>query len=244
MVCTVAVAPGGGGRWRMTCGAGRWRAKWASVVAEDGTYLVGLRFGCWRLEWVCRRKQAPRTVGLEGDPLGGGMCALVTVQLGQCGNQVGEQLFRTLGSPSGEAALQLEENAGNDGLHTFFRERCSRGNSGNRVARAVLVDMEPKAVARTLRCAGVPTKEQHIRWHFDPQRVLVQQSGSGNNWCALTIFIRPAAKAYSLACCGPVRRASRSLTAIVDQQGDGLQHLRHSPHATGPRARAQGGGAV
>jgi tubulin delta len=66
---------------------------------------------------------------------------VITVQLGQCGNQLGFSLFEAL-------AAELErQDYGVDGWETFFRPAA--GGAGRRdkacTARALLVDMEPKA---------------------------------------------------------------------------------------------------
>ena len=45
------------------------------------------------------------------------------------------------------------------------------------VARAVLIDMEPKVVQSSLRRA-----RKTGRWQYDGDRTLAFQSGSGNNW--------------------------------------------------------------
>ena len=42
------------------------------------------------------------------------------------------------------------------------------------MARAVLLDMEPKVISKCLARRGV--------WSYDTSRVHFQQSGSGNNW--------------------------------------------------------------
>jgi len=95
--------------------------------------------------------------------------SFLTVQVGQCGNQLGVSLFD---------ALLTEAEAGPDDFgaaarQAFFRVR--RGD-GALVARAALIDMEPKVVAAALR--GVPAS----RWVYDGAGALTFESGSGNNW--------------------------------------------------------------
>jgi len=70
----------------------------------------------------------------------------VTVQLGQCGNQLGSALFQMLGNEAGAGAAGFREAT----HEAFFRETPK----GGLVARAALVDMEPKVSARWLRAAG------------------------------------------------------------------------------------------
>eukprot|EP00958_Prasinococcus_capsulatus_P006484 scaffold614_cov367-Prasinococcus_capsulatus_cf.AAC.16 len=123
------------------------------------------------------------------------MSALVTVQLGQCGNQVGQELFATLAAhvphpasaacPVSHAKGRTGTNAalGQDTYDAFFRqqETAVSTDAPDSVARAVLVDMEPKAVASVLRRGSRPSSSA-LGWRFEPDNVFVQQSGSGNNW--------------------------------------------------------------
>ncbi|KAI9987400.1 hypothetical protein PInf_023430 [Phytophthora infestans] len=109
---------------------------------------------------------------------------LITLQVGQCGNQIGRQFWQ----------LALEEHAQNckraefdESMSTFFRNVDSRfwppvdlpfidGQSPIKSlkARAILVDMEQGPVTETI--AG-PLGEL-----FDQQQLLTDVSGSGNNW--------------------------------------------------------------
>lgn len=89
--------------------------------------------------------------------------SLVTVQLGQCGNQLGSQLFELLDEEVSEWGHE--------------RERFFRRDSGTErgIARTVLVDMEPKAVNACLRKGSRPS----ANWAYDSKNVVIQQSGSG-----------------------------------------------------------------
>lgn len=112
--------------------------------------------------------------------------SVITLQLGQCGNQIGRQLFTTLQE---DALGTLKEGASdaycNVSLERFFdaRDACRRGSarSSNSTlqARAVLVDMESKAVQQTLLKA-----EKVGHWTYDRSCAYVQKRGSGNNWAS------------------------------------------------------------
>ena len=118
--------------------------------------------------------------------------SVVTVQLGQCGNQIGRQLFSTLHDDaldvasrgrrqgSGEAYCQvsLERffNARDDGAR---RRAGAPSSNSNLEARAVLVDMESKAVQQTILEA-----EKAGAWTYDRSCTYVQKRGSGNNWAS------------------------------------------------------------
>lgn len=58
--------------------------------------------------------------------------SIVTLQFGQCGNQLGHSLFNTI--------MDETKDMGHKHRDIFFRE----GHQSVPTARAVLVDMEPK----------------------------------------------------------------------------------------------------
>jgi hypothetical protein len=99
----------------------------------------------------------------------------VTLQLGQCGNQVGAQLFHTLAREAATAPPGLQDQV----LSQFFRDPISGAerDGGLPVARSVLIDMEPKVIADTLSSARASPF-----WRYSPHRTFSQQSGSANNW--------------------------------------------------------------
>ena len=123
--------------------------------------------------------------------------AVITLQLGQCGNQTGRQLFSTLhedavdelqrreASPSGYCEASLARFFDADGA----RRGKSAGTSNVPRARAVLVDMESKAVHQTLAEAG-----KTGCWAYDPSCVYTQKRGSGNNWASGYHVRGPAAR--------------------------------------------------
>jgi hypothetical protein len=99
---------------------------------------------------------------------------LVTVQVGQCGNQLGLDFFAALAR---ESARETEDaaQAGVRGpplhqhLPTFFREspRRSRDNSQSccSTARAVLLDAEPRVVANVAAKAE-SSAETTRQWRY------------------------------------------------------------------------------
>mmetsp|Transcript_16838 Transcript_16838/g.43137 ORF Transcript_16838/g.43137 Transcript_16838/m.43137 type:complete len:461 (-) Transcript_16838:100-1482(-) len=120
--------------------------------------------------------------------------SVVSLQVGQCGNQVGSAFFSTVADQFGGQADSAADEL-------FFRESGRSG--GPPVARAVLVDMEAKVIATTLRGAaaasssspstsaaapssrvGAMSRRAGSKWQYDMARSFHQQSGSGNNWAA------------------------------------------------------------
>lgn len=95
----------------------------------------------------------------------------VVVQLGQCGNQLGwsllDKLYEELYGGQYDAASRS----------MFFQEvQGGDGKQETRVARAVLIDLEPKVVksVQSLCSTG--------GWRYPEDSWLCYQGGAGNNW--------------------------------------------------------------
>eukprot|EP00127_Corallochytrium_limacisporum_P005473 Clim_evm21s206 gene=Clim_evmTU21s206 len=84
----------------------------------------------------------------------------ITVQVGQCGNQLGLALF--------------DRRHSDQGTRNTYNFRTNR--DGRQTARAILVDTEEKVVDQVL------TSTQDHGWGFDPTNVVRQKSGAANNW--------------------------------------------------------------
>ncbi|XP_069003701.1 tubulin delta chain isoform X1 [Embiotoca jacksoni] len=96
--------------------------------------------------------------------------SVVTVQLGQCGNQVGQQLFDVICSDAQDAQ---RKTYGAASCERFFRQTTN----GDLVARAVLIDMEPKVINHCMSHAA-----KSGRWRYGETSHFSQKQGSGNNW--------------------------------------------------------------
>ncbi|KAG8451669.1 hypothetical protein GDO86_003745 [Hymenochirus boettgeri] len=103
--------------------------------------------------------------------------SIVTVQLGQCGNQIGYELFDVISSDLhskfGQSPVGKNDHYWNVCKERFFYNE----KSGDLLSRAVLVDMEPKVVSQTLSMA-----EYSGKWKYDLKSQFSQKQGSGNNW--------------------------------------------------------------
>ncbi|XP_035965387.1 tubulin delta chain isoform X2 [Halichoerus grypus] len=103
--------------------------------------------------------------------------SIVTVQLGQCGNQIGFEVFDALHTDS-HCPQGLCSKRENEAYQASCKERFfSEEENGVPVARAVLVDMEPKVTNQTLSKAA-----QSGRWKYGQHSCFCQKQGSGNNW--------------------------------------------------------------
>jgi tubulin delta len=134
---------------------------------------------------------------------------LVTVQVGQCGNQLGLDFFSALARESAReehaAASSTDSDPGNrqpqplhQQLPAFFRENaCARNVGGDAdgedalccsTARAVLLDAEPRVIAN-VAAKGAPQAAKARQWQYpefgDELEMVwksVGASGSANNW--------------------------------------------------------------
>ena len=115
--------------------------------------------------------------------------SIVTVQLGQCGNQIGSQLFKTV---YGDATGSLKARAKSGPSAAYHESSVERffyipepqptkalTRSSSLRARSVLVDMETKVVHQTLSEA-----KKGGSWSYDESCVYTQKKGSGNNWAS------------------------------------------------------------
>ncbi|KAM5308779.1 tubulin delta chain isoform 2-T5 [Glossophaga mutica] len=103
--------------------------------------------------------------------------SIVTVQLGQCGNQIGFEVFDALFNDS-HCTQGLCSKRENKVYQSSCKERFfNEEENGVPVARAVLVDMEPKVINQTLSKAA-----QSGRWKYGQHSCFCQKQGSGNNW--------------------------------------------------------------
>lgn len=125
---------------------------------------------------------------------------MLTVQLGQCGNQLGSALFRRI------ANEERVRNGENDEAirNTFFRESRSRvrPRNGSPLVRALMIDTEPKVLSKC-----VEESSHHGGWAYGEDARICEQTGSGNNWAFGSRIHGPALR----------RRASDALRRLVEE---------------------------
>ncbi|KAK3723858.1 hypothetical protein RRG08_008662 [Elysia crispata] len=111
--------------------------------------------------------------------------SIITLQLGQCGNQVGGQFFSTITDDisARTTGVSPKENKQyiDKSLETFFTQSeapdSRDGSPSLPKARAVLVDMETKAINQTMLQA-----KKSGKWVYAANQGFSQKRGSGNNW--------------------------------------------------------------
>ena len=131
---------------------------------------------------------------------------LITVQVGQCGNQIGLRFWE----------LALREHQGNggvydDALSSFFRNVDARNQHSLPVgsdisslkARAVVVDMEEGVINGLLR--------SEFGEIFDTRQIISDVSGAGNNWA---VGFHEYGQKYSEAISETVRRTAEGCDSL------------------------------
>ncbi|XP_056099171.1 tubulin delta chain isoform X2 [Rhinichthys klamathensis goyatoka] len=96
--------------------------------------------------------------------------SVVSLQLGQCGNQIGHELFSVISDDSNGPNRKKYKQCSDE---RFFYE----SSTGELVARSVLVDMEPKVISQAIAKAS-----KSGRWRYGDKAHFSQKQGSGNNW--------------------------------------------------------------
>ena len=90
------------------------------------------------------------------------------IQIGQCGNQIGFNIFDNLINEmknSSECLTQMISD-------TYF----TISDSNKIIANSILIDMEAKVIEKCLK------KSKINGWYYDDKNIIHKQSGSGNNW--------------------------------------------------------------
>lgn len=102
---------------------------------------------------------------------------IITLQLGQCGNQIGMEFWRQLCSEHGineEGILQDFATSGSDRKDVFFYQ----ADDEHYIPRAVLIDLEPRVINNIM-------SSPHANL-YNPENVFIakQGGGAGNNWAS------------------------------------------------------------
>lgn len=108
--------------------------------------------------------------------------SVVSLQLGQCGNQIGGELFNLLIEDATKLNPQFISKNVDRKVNEEYEEEVverffTRDRTGNTNARAVMIDMESKAISQTLLEA-----KKSGKWSYPTGQQFCQKRGSGNNW--------------------------------------------------------------
>jgi tubulin gamma len=102
---------------------------------------------------------------------------IVTVQVGQCGNQIGMEFWKQLGAEHGispDGTLQEFAVEGTDRKDVFFYQ----ADDDHYIPRALLIDLEPRVINSI--------RKDDYRNFFNPENIFIAKEGggAGNNWAS------------------------------------------------------------
>lgn len=109
--------------------------------------------------------------------------SVVTLQLGQCGNQIGSELFSLLEQDATQLnhsrylSKGLDKKCCNEYEEESIGRFFTRNEDASLNARAVSIDMESKVISQTMAEAHKTGK-----WSYPKGQQFSQKRGSGNNW--------------------------------------------------------------
>mmetsp|Transcript_52944 Transcript_52944/g.123977 ORF Transcript_52944/g.123977 Transcript_52944/m.123977 type:complete len:462 (-) Transcript_52944:13-1398(-) len=128
---------------------------------------------------------------------------IITLQVGQCGNQIGMEFWKQLCAEHGiNQRGQLEEmaTAGDDRKDVFFYQ----ADDEHYIPRALLIDLEPRVI-------NVIQTSEYAEL-YNPENIFIAKEGggAGNNW----------AKGYSQA-----EKFQEEIFDMIDREADGSDSL-------------------
>ncbi|XP_046671841.1 tubulin gamma-2 chain [Homalodisca vitripennis] len=130
-------------------------------------------------------------------------CEMITLQLGQCGNQIGFEFWKKLCAEHGinpEGILEEYATDGVDRKDVFFYQ----ADDDHYIPRAVLLDLEPRVIHTIMNSPYAKL--------YNPENVYLSKhgGGAGNNW----------ASGYSQG-----ERLHEEIFDIIDREADGSDSL-------------------
>lgn len=127
---------------------------------------------------------------------------IITLQVGQCGNQIGSEFWRLLCAEHGinERGILEDYATGDDRKDVFFYQ----ADDEHYIPRALLIDLEPRVInmIRTSEYADL----------YNPENIFISKDGggAGNNW----------AKGY-----GSAEKVQEEIFEMIDREADGSDSL-------------------
>jgi len=128
---------------------------------------------------------------------------IITLQIGQCGNQIGSEFWKQLCAEHGinaNGVLEDYAQGGDDRKDVFFYQ----ADDERYVPRALLMDLEPRVI-NTIKSSAYSNL-------FNPENIFcsTEGGGAGNNW----------AVGYSAA-----ERVQEEIFEMIDREADGSDSL-------------------
>lgn len=128
---------------------------------------------------------------------------IITLQVGQCGNQIGMEFWKQLTKEHGinqQGILQEYATSGDDRKDVFFYQ----SDDDHYIPRAVLIDLEPRVINMI--------RNSPFSALYNPENIFVSKEGggAGNNW----------ASGYTQA-----EKVQEELIEMIDREAEGSDSL-------------------
>lgn len=128
---------------------------------------------------------------------------IITLQVGQCGNQIGSEFWKRLCAEHGinqRGILEDYATSGDDRKDVFFYQ----ADDEHYIPRALLVDLEPRVINMI--------QSSEYADLYNPENIFIHKDGggAGNNW----------AKGYSM-----IEKVQEEIFEMVDREADGSDSL-------------------
>lgn len=121
--------------------------------------------------------------------------AIIVIQIGQCGNQVGERFYNTILNELIENPKSYPPNSpgARSFVDTITERFFTENKKGLLEAKAVLVDTEQKVIESDLKKAVGD-------WCYDRKQIVAEKRGAGNNWAHGYVTHGPKLRERVLEC--------------------------------------------
>jgi tubulin gamma len=128
---------------------------------------------------------------------------IITLQVGQCGNQIGMEFWKQLCQEHGinhEGLLEDYATSGDDRKDVFFYQ----ADDEHYIPRALLIDLEPRVI-HTIQTS-------HYSSLYNPENIFISKEGggAGNNW----------ASGY-----GQAEKVQEEILDMIEREADGSDSL-------------------
>ncbi|XP_063512723.1 tubulin gamma-2 chain isoform X2 [Pongo pygmaeus] len=145
---------------------------------------------------------------------------IITLQLGQCGNQIGFEFWKQLCAEHGispEGIVEEFATEGTDRKDVFFYQ----ADDEHYIPRAVLLDLEPRVIHSILNSPYAKL--------YNPENIYLSEhgGGAGNNWASgfSQVSRRPFQRPLIFPSRGKGEKIHEDIFDIIDREADGSDSL-------------------
>ncbi|XP_053424869.1 tubulin gamma-2 chain-like [Nycticebus coucang] len=145
---------------------------------------------------------------------------IITLQLGQCGNQIGFEFWEQLCTEHGislEGIVEEFATKGTDRKDVFFYQ----AEDEHYIPRVVLLDLEPRLIHSILNSPYAKL--------YNPENIYLSEhgGGAGNNWASgfSQVSRKPSQMVVNVFTLGQCEKIHEEVFDIIDREADGSDSL-------------------